>query len=766
MEAAGIMREYPCLVIRGICDYADERKNDAWQRYAAAVAAAFAKELLQTVQPMHETVTKTHKDVVRVKALLDDEQAQVLLNWLAPNDQSDRQNEHLRKRQPGTGGWLFESREYLDWVNGTCDTLFCPGIPGSGKTIMTASVIDDLRTRFPAPSAVGVAFLYFSYQDQKSQTIEKMLLSIVRQLTQRMASIPDSVEGLYGKHTREGSRPLTGEILTVLHAVAKQHERVIVVIDALDECQTSRSTFLEAMVDLQAVCNAHIFATSRDDGEITERFQHATHLEIIAREEDVERYLSNNMSCLPRFAQREGALRESIITVVKQATDGMFLLAHLYLEVLRDKTTLAKMENALRELESETQGISKGNYNQALSMAYDKILTRIMNQKDGHRELAERVLSWLISWPHGLEISLLRVATAVETDAPQPVGPLDPANQAEVSTMVSVCAGLVTGDYETGFVRLIHYTTEEYFSHRVKDWFPDAFRYLTKSCIAYIKFLIHTHGEDSHGRLHGPVEDDGESVDTEPPGYGDPAQATFQGSQSEDASIDSDSKWGDIEEDPLDDGGLYVSAASDWGRFAREALLDGDELVMAFLTDDLLTRCGNGFASEIPATNSPYPSRRGLYTAASFGLSNCVVKICTQHAQEASEARDMQSLLMTAIRGCHEKTVRVLLELGADAHQPDYKLSTDPPIFLAVMNGRREVIEALMQHGAGADSRNGSGATPLFSAAGDMAEFLGMWFPTSELETQPRLIRSGGEPRRGQMAPGSIVLIGCLLSRY
>ena len=46
MEAAGLMNNFPCLVIRGICDYANERKNDDWQRYAAATAAAFAKELL------------------------------------------------------------------------------------------------------------------------------------------------------------------------------------------------------------------------------------------------------------------------------------------------------------------------------------------------------------------------------------------------------------------------------------------------------------------------------------------------------------------------------------------------------------------------------------------------------------------------------------------------------------------------------------------------------------------------------------------------
>jgi nucleoside phosphorylase len=46
MEAAGLMDQLPCLVVRGICDYADTHKNKAWQMYAAATAAAYTKELL------------------------------------------------------------------------------------------------------------------------------------------------------------------------------------------------------------------------------------------------------------------------------------------------------------------------------------------------------------------------------------------------------------------------------------------------------------------------------------------------------------------------------------------------------------------------------------------------------------------------------------------------------------------------------------------------------------------------------------------------
>ncbi|KAB5513458.1 nucleoside phosphorylase domain-containing protein [Coniochaeta sp. 2T2.1] len=49
MEAAGLMGSFPCLIIRGICDYSDSHKNKAWQPYAAGAAAAYAKEVLLVI---------------------------------------------------------------------------------------------------------------------------------------------------------------------------------------------------------------------------------------------------------------------------------------------------------------------------------------------------------------------------------------------------------------------------------------------------------------------------------------------------------------------------------------------------------------------------------------------------------------------------------------------------------------------------------------------------------------------------------------------
>jgi nucleoside phosphorylase len=64
MEAAGLMNHFPCVVIRGISDYADSHKNDKWQAYAAAVAAACAKELLEYVQPRALDGERVAKDIL------------------------------------------------------------------------------------------------------------------------------------------------------------------------------------------------------------------------------------------------------------------------------------------------------------------------------------------------------------------------------------------------------------------------------------------------------------------------------------------------------------------------------------------------------------------------------------------------------------------------------------------------------------------------------------------------------------------------------
>jgi nucleoside phosphorylase len=64
MEAAGLMNHFPCLIIRGICDYADSHKNKAWQGYAAMTAAAYAKDLLRSLPSNRVEAERKISDVL------------------------------------------------------------------------------------------------------------------------------------------------------------------------------------------------------------------------------------------------------------------------------------------------------------------------------------------------------------------------------------------------------------------------------------------------------------------------------------------------------------------------------------------------------------------------------------------------------------------------------------------------------------------------------------------------------------------------------
>jgi nucleoside phosphorylase len=66
MEAAGLSNHFPCVVIRGICDYADSHKNHQWQGYAAMVAAVYAKDLLLCIPPNHVKAERAIGNIKRI----------------------------------------------------------------------------------------------------------------------------------------------------------------------------------------------------------------------------------------------------------------------------------------------------------------------------------------------------------------------------------------------------------------------------------------------------------------------------------------------------------------------------------------------------------------------------------------------------------------------------------------------------------------------------------------------------------------------------
>ena len=190
-------------------------------------------------------------------------------------------------------------------------------------------MVTELSTLFKNDKSIGVAYLYCNFRQQDEQKADDLLASLLKQLTQRQSSLPDSVKSLYDSNEDKQMRPSFDGISETLQSVAALYSRVFIVVDALDECQASdgcRSRFLSEIFALQAKCKANIFATSRFIPEIITKFSQSISVEIRASDEDVQRYLEGHIGQLPLFVKQNRQLQEEIKTKISDAVDGMYVL--------------------------------------------------------------------------------------------------------------------------------------------------------------------------------------------------------------------------------------------------------------------------------------------------------------------------------------------------------------------------------------------------------------------------------------------------------
>ncbi|KAF4631670.1 hypothetical protein G7Y89_g6454 [Cudoniella acicularis] len=470
MEAAGLMNHFPCLVIRGICDYSDSHKNKEWQGYAAMAAAAYAKDLLCRIPPNKVEAEQRIRDIISdvqegVSNLLRfqfDHKHKAILDWLTPVDYATQQNDYIRRRQPGTSQWLLDSVEFRAWVNSNKQTLFCPGIPGAEKIILASILVEELTTSFHNDKSIGIAYVYCNFRRQHEQTINDLLASLVKQLAECQPFLPGIVKDLYDRHKEKRTQPSLDELSRSLQMNANY-------------LTAAGRSFYPRLITCRISMGRIFFTTSRFIPDIVQKFSEGLRLEIRASNQDVQRYLDSHMSQLPGCTLRSPELQDEIKAEIVKAVDGMFLLAQLHLDSLKGKKSPKAIRNSLRSLPTGSE---------AYDNAYKDAMERIEGQLVDEEHLAKQVLSWITCAKRPLTTSEIEHALAVEIGESQ----LDIENICRVQDMVSMCAGLVTVDEESGIVRLVHYTTQEYFERTQEKWFPNAETDISTICVTYLSF--------------------------------------------------------------------------------------------------------------------------------------------------------------------------------------------------------------------------------------------------------------------------------------
>jgi Cdc6-like AAA superfamily ATPase len=235
----------------------------------------------------------------------------------------------FHKRQKGTGEWFLKSAPFIEWLEGKKKTLFCPGIPGAGKTMVASIVVNHLKTSFP-DDRTGTAFLYCIYKRENDQKVGDLLASLLGQLAVQQSTVPKSIRELYGKH-RKGEKPRLSqsEIREELCNIVKAYSRTFIVNDALDECKTDRirNELLSEICKLQEGSDIRLMVTLRPSIHL-ERPSSATELGIRAHKEDIEEYLSGRMPDLCRVVQDNNELQCKIKAHILTLVDGMYVQLH------------------------------------------------------------------------------------------------------------------------------------------------------------------------------------------------------------------------------------------------------------------------------------------------------------------------------------------------------------------------------------------------------------------------------------------------------
>ncbi|CAG9956662.1 unnamed protein product [Clonostachys rosea f. rosea IK726] len=745
MEAAGLRELFPCLVIRGICDYADSGKNKDWQEYAAAVAAAFAKEFLGYIQPneveeelpakdaldhIHADLTTTQGDVAYIRSEMEKNDDRKVLDWLTPINYGQQHSDHLNRLQPGTGKWLIDSREFQYWLNTADQTLFCPGIPGAGKTTLTSMVINHISSKFNSDAKIGIAYIYCSYQQQTEQATGKLLASVLRQLTQCVRPLPESLKNLYSMHGMKQTRPSEKELLEALRFVIPSYSRVFLVIDALDECQTPNNrivNFLDKLVEFQRKYGINIFATSRYIPHIINYFGSRASLEIRARKEDITRYVNGQMYQLPFHVQANEKLQEEIRAEIVDAADGMFLLAQVYVGFLKDKMTPNDVRASLAMFRNQGQTRGEDGQVQLLCHVYSQAIQRINSQLEGFKNLAMKVLFWTTCAMRQLTTVELQHALATQLKQSE----FDYGDIPHVEDMVSVCAGMVMLDEGGLIVRPAHYTTQIFLQATLESRYTAIESLLTGVCITYLSFTkfragpCETYEEFRHRLRCNPFYDYaaknwGHHAIKDPKSVQNVIEFLQTTSISEAASqvllVDETvSSWESKQNFGATLGGMHLAAY-----FGLDTIVK--ELVAIGHSPNVMNNCDksplwyaatNGKAETMNVLLAAGADVDGgsnvstaLYEASRIGSLNTVKLLLTAGANiEATSGNwaGYTPLQVAADKG-HLEIVETLLAAGADANATASALSEVAALQIAAASGHLEVIKRLLVCGADVDA--------------------------------------------------------------
>lgn len=282
MEGAGIWEVFPnCLIIKGVCNYADSHKSKRWHAYAAATAAATTKAVLENwiteteypsrlAYPHHSTPTATRT------VLSDPARKGAIFKMLNASPYLDRKEKNP-DQVPGTCEWFVNHQSFRRWRESPSSSmLWVSADPGCGRSVLAKHLVD-----FELPSTRSRTTCYFFFKDdfEDQRSARSALCCILHQLfKQKGALLSDNVIERFetdGEHLTKSFGDLWDVL--VLASQDKNAGEIVCILDAFDECEDQERSeltrYLCRFYGTRNNLNLKFLLTSRPYGNIRRGFQ-------------------------------------------------------------------------------------------------------------------------------------------------------------------------------------------------------------------------------------------------------------------------------------------------------------------------------------------------------------------------------------------------------------------------------------------------------------------------------------------------------------
>ncbi|KFA68485.1 hypothetical protein S40285_05380 [Stachybotrys chlorohalonatus IBT 40285] len=671
MEAAGLMNHFPCLVVRGICDYADSHKNDEWQGYAAMTAAAYTKELLQQISPnkieAERRISETLKIIERrmdgmeqaafttkaaVDHIMSDRHTEKIKKWLCPADPSTNINHAKELRHEGTGAWLLDESFFQSWHSGSHRHLWLYGLAGCGKTVLSATVLDHLANM---TDKLLLSF-YFDFGDIRKQTIDSMLRSLAFQMYQHGPASRPHLDVLFQGLRHGRDQPSTNALSDVICEMLMAQEKSVVVLDALDE-STTRSELLhwiKNIVSRLELNHIQLLCTSRPELE----FQHNLP-DIVGQENcisinkqavntDIRAYVTAQLAARQDFKDKRLSedLAELIRKMVGDGADGMFRWAACQMDSLAACPSPKTLKRALECLPRN------------LTETYERMLQGI---PENLRNGAMRLLQFLVHSERPLTVPEAIEILATETEADPPHFDFD-GRVFDDTEVLRYCPGLTSIVKATGEkgktlkeLHLGHFSVKEFLETRTEFERPRASIVITQTCLTYLTAITGTYDEM---RRNYP---------------------------------------------------LALFAAKDWTSYAVSAESSEEvfRAILVFLnTESTFQRWGCLHQADFSCRyDAGPPSASKLYYTCLGGLFRVAQELITKGSNVNAQGGDYGNALQAASSKGHREIVQLLLDNGAEIDAPGGLYGN--ALQAASFNGHGKIVQLFLDEGAKLNAQGG-----------------------------------------------------------